>query len=70
MIIDDKCVLKTKKYSFDKNSLLVTFNIYFMNSIFMHKLKVYIEKLKKNFDEFFLSSNIIKKWLKINIYFI
>ena len=49
IIIDDKCVLKTKKYSFDRNSLLVPFNIYLINNIFMHKFKVYIEKFIKKF---------------------
>ena len=50
-----KCVLKTDKSSFEKRSLSYTFNIYFIYSPLMHKLKAYIEKYKKMlFLEIFL----------------
>ena len=39
-----KCVLKTEKSYFDKKFPSYTFNIYFIYSPYMHKLKVYIEK--------------------------
>ena len=45
-----KCVLKTEKYSFDKKLFAYTFNIYFIYSPLMHKLKVYIEKIIFSFS--------------------
>ena len=41
-----KCVLKTEKPSFDRKFLLNKFNIYFIYSPLMHKIKIYFEKLR------------------------
>ena len=66
-----KCVLKTEKPSFDRKFLLNKFNIYFIYSPLMHKIKIYFEKLRNKIFcwKFSESKNSKKGWKSINLQF-